>query len=85
VRVEIPEMATIIKGIARDTIEWTEDPYFGVKVPKKIEGVDISKFDLHKYYTEEQIRAYVEQIKKERKEWLSKFKGLNEDIVNAFN
>ncbi|MBU2617241.1 MAG: hypothetical protein KKI07_00995 [Euryarchaeota archaeon] len=45
-REEIPEMSVIIRGIARGNIEWEDEPYFGVRVPKKVEGVDMTKFDL---------------------------------------
>lgn len=51
-RVEIPEMAAIIRGIARGNIEWEPEPYFGVQVPKKVEGVDMTKFDLAKFYSQ---------------------------------
>lgn len=83
-RVEIPEMASIIRGIARGTIEWEKEPHFGTLVPKKVEGIDIKKFDLSKFYSKGQIRAYVSKLKQERVEWLSQFKGLNSAIGNAF-
>ncbi|MFQ5887867.1 MAG: phosphoenolpyruvate carboxykinase, partial [Candidatus Hydrothermarchaeales archaeon] len=65
-RVEIPEMAAIIRGIARNSIEWKKEPYFETMVPEKVEGVDMSKFDLSKYYTQEEIVRYVEELKEER-------------------
>jgi len=82
-RVEIPEMASIIRGIVRGTIEWEKEPHFGTLVPKKVEGVDMSKFDLNKFYTKEQIDFYVKELKKERIEWLEKFPGLNPEILKA--
>ncbi len=82
-RVQIPEMAAIIRGIVRGTIDWKSEPYFGTMIPKTVEGVDMSKFELSKFYTGEQINFYVSKLKKERVEWLEKFKGLNPVIVNA--
>jgi len=82
-RVEIPEMAAIIRGIARGTIEWGKDPYWGATVPKKVEGIDISKFDLLNFYSKEQIEAYIDQLKKERREYIEKFKGLHPAIIKA--
>lgn len=82
-RVEILENAANIRGIVRGTIEWEKEPYFGTMIPKKVEGVDISKFELSRFYTQEQINAYVEQLKRERIEWLEKFPGLNPAIVNS--
>jgi len=80
-RVEIPEMAAIIRGIARGEIEWTDDPNFDTKIPKKVPGVDMKKFDLKRYYSPEQITYYVQSLKKERIEYLSKFPKLHPTIT----
>lgn len=82
-RVEIPEMAAIIRGIARGTVEWKKEPYFSTLVPKKMDGVDMSKFDLSRFYTPEQIDFYVKQLKKERVAWLERFPELNPEILKA--
>lgn len=83
-RVQIKEMAAIIRGIARNSIEWEPEPYFGTLVPKKVEGVDIGRFKLEKWYSIEQIEEMVQQLKKERREWLNKFPELYPEIKNAF-
>jgi phosphoenolpyruvate carboxykinase (ATP) len=80
-RVEIPEMAAIIRGIARGDVEWTDDKNFGTKVPAKVLDIDMSRFDLSKYYSQEQITYYVQSLKKERIEYLSKFAGLHPEIA----
>ena len=82
-RVQISEMASIIRGIARGMIKWQNDPYFGNQVPEKIEGVNLDKFNLSRFYSKDQIEAYVNQLKRERREYLQKFPNLNPDIVNA--
>ncbi len=82
-RVEIPEMAAIIRGIVRNSIEWKQDPYFDTMVPKKVNGVQMTKFELPKYYSQEQIDAYVDKLKRERVDWLRRFENLSPDIVNA--
>jgi len=82
-RVEIPEMAAIIGGIVRGTIEWKVDPNFGVLVPKKVDGVDMSKFDLSKFYSKDQVDAYVSQLKSERIAWLEQFKELDPAVINS--
>jgi len=82
-RVEIPEMASIIRGIARGAIGWEKEPHFGTLVPKKVEGVNMTKFSLSKFYSKEQIDAYVTKLKEERIEWLGRFKSLNPMIVDA--
>jgi phosphoenolpyruvate carboxykinase (ATP) len=82
-RVEIPEMAAIIRGIVRNSIEWKHDPLFNVLIPKKANGVLMEKFDLHLFYSHEQIVNYVNKLKKERIEWLRRFENLNSDILRA--
>lgn len=82
VRVEIPEMAAIIRGIVRNSVSWKRDPYFDALVPKKVNGVQMTKFDLSKFYSQEQINFYVDKLKRERREWLKRFKDLNSAILN---
>jgi phosphoenolpyruvate carboxykinase (ATP) len=82
-RVEIPEMAAIIKGIVRETVEWSQDPYFNTLVPRNVDEVQMAKFDLSRFYSQEQINAYINKLKKERIEWLQKFDNLNPAILNT--
>ena len=82
VRVEIPEMAAIIRGIVRNSVSWKRDPYFDTLVPKKVNGVQMTKFDLSEFYSQEQINFYVDKLKRERREWLKRFKDLNPAILN---
>lgn len=79
-RVEIPEMAAIIRGICRGTIEWVDEPHFGTKVPKKVEGIDMNKFNLTNFYTQPQIDDLVRILRNERVEYIKQFKGLNPAI-----
>jgi len=82
-RVEIPEMAAIIRGIARNTIEWVEEPHFGTRVPKAVDGVDLEKFDLRNFYTPAQVDEQVAVLQRERAEYLAQFRGLHQAIVAA--
>uniref|UniRef100_UPI00257B83F1 phosphoenolpyruvate carboxykinase (ATP) n=1 Tax=Candidatus Borrarchaeum sp. TaxID=2846742 RepID=UPI00257B83F1 len=83
-RVEISEMAAIIRGIARNSIEWEDEPYFGVQVPKNVPDIDIRKFNLERFYAKEQILTLVQNLKRERKKYIEKFPELYEQIKNAF-
>jgi phosphoenolpyruvate carboxykinase (ATP) len=79
-RVEIPEMAGIIRGIARGNIQWSKDPYFGTQIPTKVPDVDMKRFDLRRYYSPEQIEHYIQSLQNERIEYLSKFHDLKKEI-----
>ena len=73
----------ILEMIARDEIIWEKDDFWGYEVPVRIPGVDLERFDLTKYYAEEQIEKLSQGLKRERLEWLSEFEGLSGDIINA--
>ncbi|MFC1934613.1 phosphoenolpyruvate carboxykinase [Chloroflexota bacterium] len=73
----------ILEMIARDKIVWKKDEFWGYEVPAEIPGVDLERFSLSKYYSEEQILGLSTDLKRERLEWLDQFHGLNQDIINA--
>ncbi len=83
-RVEILEMAGIIRGICRGTITWKVDPRFGTLVPETVDGIDMGRFDLAKFYGEEETARLVEALKKDRRGYLARFKGLHPDILEAY-
>lgn len=82
-RVEIVEMAAIIRGIVRDEIEWEDEPAWGTQVPKAVEDVDIGRFDPDKYYDPEMTAAFIEELRGERREHLESFEDLHPDILTA--
>lgn len=82
-RVEILEMAAIIRGMAKNTIKWEADPHFDTVRAEKVEGADISKYAPENFYEKDQLNALVQQLRKERIEYLEKFPGLNSAIVDA--
>ncbi|MFC2022455.1 phosphoenolpyruvate carboxykinase (ATP), partial [Chloroflexota bacterium] len=73
----------ILEMIARDKIVWKKDEFWGYEVPVHIPEVDLSRFDLSNYYTEEQIQEMSKDLKLERLEWLSQFRRLDRDVINA--
>ncbi|MCK4478226.1 phosphoenolpyruvate carboxykinase [Candidatus Bathyarchaeota archaeon] len=82
-RVEIPEMAAIIRGIVRNTVEWERYPYFNTLVPRRANGVRMTKFNTSKFYSKKEISDYVNKLKEERVEWLKKFDNLNPAILGV--
>jgi phosphoenolpyruvate carboxykinase (ATP) len=83
-RVDIDDMAAIIRAVARGTIEWEPEPYFGTLVPRSVEGLDMDKFGLSHFYTPDQIQGYATGLKKERLAWLKGFSGLKKEVVSAY-
>lgn len=83
-RVQIPEMAAIIRGIIKGTIEWGENALWKVEVPKKVEGMDISRFELHRFYLPGTIERYSTRLKQERIEYLEQFPELDPSVIKAY-
>ena len=84
-RVAIPEMATIIRGIVGRTIEWESEPQFGTLVPASVDGLDMGKFRLDNFYNREQADEYVTKLREERREWLARFPRLGKEIAEALS
>lgn len=82
-RVQIPEMATIIRGIARGSIRWREDPNWMVETPEWVDGLDISQLDPSRLYDQEKMDSSVAAIRLERAEYADKIRGLDEAITRA--
>jgi phosphoenolpyruvate carboxykinase (ATP) len=82
-RVQIPEMASVIRGIARGTIEWQEDPYWMVETPKYVEGCDIDRFSLDRFYDTDQIDYLINELRLERSEYIESFPGLDPVVAKA--
>ena len=83
-RINIDEMSAMIRGIARGSTEWESEPAFDTQIPKRVDGLNLDKFSVSNYYTQDQIEGYVRKLRQERQEWLAKFPGLHKEIVNAF-
>jgi phosphoenolpyruvate carboxykinase (ATP) len=87
-KVTIPYSSAIVQGIVEGTIEWTEDPDFGYEVAAAIPGVDdLEILQPRRLYTRqgrtEEHDAMVARLKRERKEFLGSFPGLDESLVKS--
>jgi len=82
-RVEIPEMSAIIRGIARDTIKWREDPNWMVETPEFVDGLDVAKFDLDRHYDQARIDFLIAATRLERAEHIESIAGLAPEIKRS--
>ncbi len=82
-RVEIPEMAAIIRGIARGTNKWSKDKYWNLEIPASVQGVDLSKYDVEKFYDVDDVVKQVSDLRSERVKYIESFSALDEAIINA--
>jgi phosphoenolpyruvate carboxykinase (ATP) len=82
-RVEIPEMSSIIRGIVRGTNTWGKDKYWNLEVPTFVNGMDLSKYDIKKFYSTDDIVKQIADLRCERVEYIQKFNTLDKSIITA--
>ena len=82
-RVQISEMASVIRSIARGTVRWREDSNWMLETPEYVEGLDLSKFDPAVHYDQEKIDALIAAMRMERAKYAAPFAGLDPAIVRA--
>ena len=89
-KVRIPHSSAIVKGIAEGTIEWETDPDFGYKVASHVPGIDAADrmiLQPRLLYAEqgrgEEYARWVQRLKGERTEYLSKYPSLTRAIVES--
>ncbi|HEY0592076.1 MAG TPA: phosphoenolpyruvate carboxykinase [Thermoanaerobaculia bacterium] len=87
-KVKIQHSSAIVKAIAEGTIEWEKDPDFGYMVAKRLPGLDDEEYlQPRKLYQRQgrtdEYRQLVERFTRERREYIRKWSGLDERIVEA--
>jgi phosphoenolpyruvate carboxykinase (ATP) len=87
-KVTIPVSSAIVQAIVEDTITWTEDPDFGYEIATSVPGVeDVEIIQPRRLYERQgrlsEYDAMVARLKRERKEYLASFTGLDEAIVKS--
>jgi len=87
-KVRIQHSSAIVKAIAEGTIRWERDPDFGYLVATDVPEMDDTDYLQPRRLYERQGRLdeYNELVAKyntDRREYLRKWKGLSEEIVNA--
>jgi len=89
-KVRIQHSSAIVKGVAEGTIEWEDDPDFGYQIAKQVPGIDDEGLDIlqpRKLYERQgrmdEYAQIVERLKKERREYMAKWEGLNPEIAQA--
>ena len=87
-KVTIPYSSAIVQAIVEDTIQWVTDPDFGYEVAASLPGIDDVEVLQPRLLYERQGRtahyeAMVARMKKERREYLASFPGLDEAIVKS--
>ncbi len=84
-KIKIQDSAAFIREIARSRIEWKKEDYWGYEVPVSVPGVDLSRFDEKRFYSEEEILKLKDRLRAERVAWLHGFDDLDPAISGIFD
>ena len=84
----IPYSSAIVQAIVEDTIDWVIDPDFGYEIAGQLPGVDdVEILQPRKLYERQgrlaEYDSMVARLKRERREYLGSFPGLDEAIVKS--
>jgi phosphoenolpyruvate carboxykinase (ATP) len=87
-KVKIQHSSAVVKAIAEGTIQWEKDPDFGYLVATEVPGIDDADYLQPKkmYARQGRLDEYNQLVAKynhDRREYLRRWKGLSEEIVNA--
>ena len=87
-KVTIPISSAIVQAIVEETIEWATDADFGYEIAQVVPGVDDPEIlQPRRLYTRQgrtgEYDAMVDRMKRERREYLASFPGLDEAIVKS--
>jgi phosphoenolpyruvate carboxykinase (ATP) len=87
-KVKIQHSSAVVKAIAEGTIKWEQDPDFGYLVATEVPGIDDSDYLQPKKLYErmgrmDEYNQLVQKYNTDRREYLKKWKGLDEEIANA--
>ncbi|MBN1917758.1 MAG: phosphoenolpyruvate carboxykinase [Verrucomicrobia bacterium] len=84
VKISVKDSARIIEMIARGTITWKPDEFWGFEVPEEVPGLDMSRFDPRNFYAQDEIDRASRELRDERRQWVAGFKDLDQSVVNVF-
>ncbi|MDR0345841.1 MAG: phosphoenolpyruvate carboxykinase [Nocardiopsaceae bacterium] len=87
-KVRIPVSSAIVEAIATETITWADDQDFGYQVAGSVPGVDdLEILQPRRLYQRlgrlAEYEAMADRMKRERKEYLTSFAGLDAALVDA--
>jgi phosphoenolpyruvate carboxykinase (ATP) len=83
-KIKVKDSTEILKQIAKGGISWSKDPFWGYEVPSNVQGLDYSRFDLKRFYSDREILEMNKKLLQERIDWLNRFPDLNPQIKKVF-
>jgi phosphoenolpyruvate carboxykinase (ATP) len=77
----VEESVTILREIARGTVEWTDDEATGLTVPSEVPGLNVEEFAVAENVSN--LDRKLSTLQTERRTHLSTFEDLDDEIEDA--
>jgi len=77
----VEESVTILRELARGSVEWTDDETTGMTVPASVPGMDIDAFRVAEHVETPERR--LRELRAERRAYLAAFAELDDEIADA--
>ena len=77
----VEESVTILRELARGSVEWTDDGTTGMTVPASVPGMDIDAFRVTEHVEAPERR--LRELRAERRAYLAAFAELDDEIADA--
>jgi phosphoenolpyruvate carboxykinase (ATP) len=79
----IGDTVAILRALAREQVEWTDDPASGLEIPESIPDVADGKFRLADHFAEAELEDELARLRTERRAWLDRFPKFPEHLEEA--
>ena len=77
----VEESVTLLREIARGTVEWTDSEAIDLTIPRSVPGLDIEQFGVPDHVDDYERK--LRDLRAERREYLAEFEELDGDIEDA--
>lgn len=83
--IRLQDTVAILRALAREQVEWEDDPASGLEVPAPgtVPDVADSKFRLTDHFDEAELRDRLEGLRRERRAWLDRFPKFPDELRDA--
>ncbi|MFW5938400.1 MAG: phosphoenolpyruvate carboxykinase (ATP), partial [Halanaeroarchaeum sp.] len=79
--VGVDDTVTILRDVARGTVEWTDDEIMDLTVPESVPGLSIEEYYVPEYVAD--YRKKARELREERRRYLEGFEDLRTEIERA--
>jgi len=81
-KIGILETVAMIRAVCRESIDWIKDEQLNLQVPQSVDGVDSALVRLSNFFEKDELASHLDQLRKERRNWLAQFSSLHADIAD---